>query len=119
MKNLLYFLLSGMFAAALLLGSCQKVVYPPIEVPTDVSYSADIQPIWDAKCVSCHGGGISPDLRPDVSYAELVNGGYVDTGNPEESSLMQKLYSGSHDARASEEEKQTILAWITEGALNN
>ena len=118
MKNILKFLFTGMCMATLLLSSCEKVVYPPIEKPEGVSYSADVQTIWDAKCVSCHGGGISPDLRAEVSYGELINEGYVDTDNPSESKLMQKLY-GSHDARATETEKQTILAWIEEGAMNN
>jgi hypothetical protein len=119
MKKLIYLLFSGMIITALLLGSCKKVVYPPLDIPTDVSYSEDVQPIWDAKCISCHGGGISPDMRVNVSYLELMNGGYIDTDNPEESSLMEKLYEGSHDARATEAEKQTILSWITEGAENN
>jgi hypothetical protein len=118
MKKQLYFLLAGFFAAVLLLGSCEKTVYPPIEKPQDVSYKNDIQPIWDAKCISCHGGGISPNLKSPGSYSELINEGYVDTNNPPESKLIKKLY-GSHDARATEEEKQTILSWIEEGAKNN
>ncbi len=117
-KNLFYFLCTGMIAAVLILSSCEKVVYPPIDRPVDVSYKSDVQPIWDAKCVSCHGGGLSPTLTPEVSYNELINGGYVNTDNPEDSELMQKLY-GSHDARASEAEKQTTLVWIEEGAKNN
>ena len=117
-KNLLYFLMSGMIATVLLLGSCEKVVYPPIERPVDVSFKSDVQPVFDGKCISCHSGGTAPNLSPAVSYGELVNGGYVDTDNPEESNLMEKLY-GSHDARASEAEKLTILVWIEEGAKNN
>ena len=120
MKSLFYFLFTGMFAVALFLGACQKVVYPPIEVPIEVSYSADVQPIFSVKCIDCHKGSLSPDLRPDVSHEELTNGKkvYVDTINPPNSLLMQKLY-GSHDARATESEKQTILVWIEGGALNN
>ena len=111
MKKLFYFLFTGFFTAILFFGSCEKVVYPPIEKPKDVSYAQQVQPIWDAKCVSCHGGGTSPNLKPDVSHGQLI-------ATPAESKLMQKLY-GSHDARASEMEKQTILAWIEEGAKNN
>ena len=117
MKNLFYFLITGMFAVALFLGSCEKVVYPPIEVPDTVSYSLDIQPIWDSKCTDCHG--INPDLSPDVSYNNLINGGYINTEDPPESELMKKLYSGSHDARALEEEKLLILKWIELVAENN
>ena len=118
MKKLFYFLFTGFFTAILFFGSCEKVVYPPIEKPKEVSYAQQVQPIRDAKCVSCHGGGTSPNLKPDVSHGQLIGGGYIDIATPAESKLMQKLY-GSHDARASEMEKQTILAWIEEGAKNN
>ncbi len=107
-----------MLAGILLFGSCEKVVYPPIELPDTVSYSLDIQPIWDNKCVTCHNGGLDPDLRPENSYVSLISGGYINIIEPEESKLMQKLY-GSHDSRATEAEKQLILAWIEEGAKNN
>jgi len=121
MKNILIFLLTGMFLTALLLSSCEKVVYPPIEKPENVSYSEEVQAIWNKNCTSsnCHGGGHSLDLRPDVSYEELMNGGYVDTINPPNSILMQKLYGSSHNDNATETEKQTILSWIEDGALDN
>ena len=108
----------GILAAILVISACEKVVYPPPEIPDQVSYSADIQPIWDNKCVNCHAGSRPPDLRPENSYASLINGGYVDTDNPEESELMKTLY-GTHDSRATEAEKQLILVWIEEGAKNN
>ena len=118
MKRLFYLLFAAVLTGLLLFGSCEKVVYPIPELPDTVSYSLDIQPIWDNKCVSCHSGSRDPDLRPDNSYASLIDGGYVDTDNPEDSELIKKLY-GSHDARATETEKQVILLWIEEGAKNN
>ncbi len=118
MKRLFYLLFAAVLTGILLFGSCEKVVYPIPELPDTVSYSLDIQPIWDNKCVSCHSGSRDPDLRPDNSYASLIDGGYVDTDNPEDSELIKKLY-GSHDARATETEKQVILLWIGEGAKNN
>lgn len=98
--------------------SCESYIIPPPEIPTGISYAEQVQPIFDDKCVSCHSGGIPPDLTPEVSYEELMDGGYVDTDNPESSELYQKLL-GTHNSRATEEEKLTILQWITEGALNN
>jgi len=120
MKSLLYIIFAGMLAGILLFGSCEKVVFPPVEIelPDTVSYSLDIQPVWDNKCVSCHNGGRDPDLRPENSYVSLMSGGYINIDEPEESELMKKLY-GSHDSRATEGEKQLILAWIDEGAKNN
>ena len=120
MKKLFYFLFTGMFAAILFFGSCEKVVYPEIEVADTVSYSVDIQPIWDVKCVECHDGGFPPpDFRPEYSYESLIDGEYIDTLNPANSPLMIKLYTSPHDARATELEKQTILVWIEQGALDN
>ena len=120
MKKIFYLLFAVVLTGILLFGSCEKVVFPPVEIelPDTVSYSLDIQPVWDNKCVSCHNGSRDPDLRPDVSYDALWDGGYINVDQPEESELMKKLY-GSHDSRATEGEKQLILAWIEEGAKNN
>ena len=118
MKKLLYFLFTGIFTAILFFGSCEKVVYPPVEKPQDVSYTNDVQPIFDGKCVDCHGGGNPPNLKPGVSHGQLISGGYIDTANPSESKLIKQLY-GEHDAKAAEKDKLTILAWIEEGAKNN
>ena len=87
-------------------------------LPTGISYSADVQPIFDAKCVLCHNGGQVPDLRPDWSYDELIDGGYVDTDFPCESELYGKL-TGSHADRIEEDELITILVWMDEDAKDN
>ena len=41
---------------------------------TPVSFTADIQPIFDASCVGCHGAGGNGglDLRAGSSHADLV-----------------------------------------------
>lgn len=98
--------------------SCEKYIIPAPDVPTDVSFSADVQPIFNAKCVNCHGGNRAPDLRPNNSYNALVKGDYVNTDDPEASELYQVLL-GSHNSRATPDEKATILGWIYEGAENN
>ena len=102
----------------ILFSSCEKVVYPLPELPDTVSYSLEIQPIFNEKCVDCHGGDLSPNLMPEVSYQELVEGGYVDTADAGNSKLMKKLY-GTHDGRATPVQEQLILTWISEGAKNN
>ena len=98
--------------------ACEKYIIPTPDIPVDISFSTQIQPIFDANCVGCHSGGMDPDLRPGESYDALIDGGYVNTDDPESSELYTKL-RGTHDSRATEEEKLTILQWITEGALNN
>ena len=98
---------------------CEKYIIPPPVIEEGVSYSEKVQPIFDANCVSCHSGGLNPDLRPDMSYEFLTTNGYVDTLNPESSLIYTKLTSGPHESRATEEDKLTILQWITEGVQNN
>lgn len=113
------------FAAVLLiaiLAACSKytIPTPPCEDGTEgVSFSGDIQPIFNSNCVSCHSGGQAPDLREGWAYDELIDGGYV--AEPEfacESKLYQ-VFSGTHDGRASDDEILQMLGWIQEGAQDN
>lgn len=101
--------------------SCEQYIIEGPDVPTDVSFSDDIQPIFNAggaNCVQCHNGGRDPDLSEGNSYDALIDGGYVDTDNPEESGIYT-IFSGSHASRATLEEQAFILGWVYEGAENN
>ncbi len=103
----------------LILSSCEKVTLEPFsDVPNDLSLSDDIQPIFNSNCISCHGGSRNPDLQEGNSYNSLVNGGFVDKGDPENSRIVNVL-KGSHSSRASEMEKAYILGWIQQGAKDN
>jgi hypothetical protein len=87
---------------------------------TGVSYSGDVQPIFNSNCISCHPGAHPLDLREDWSYDELIDGGYV--AEPEaacESILIQVLLGSSHDGRADSIQISQILGWIQEGAQDN
>ena len=115
-------LLMILTGSLLILAACTKYEIPkppcPEDLPTGVSYSTDVQPIFDQKCVMCHSGAQSPDLRPDWSYDELIDGEYVDTDFPC-SSLLYETLTGSHGDRIEEDEVLTILGWIDEGAEDN
>jgi hypothetical protein len=84
-----------------------------------ISFQSQIQPIFSSNCIGCHNGSISPDLRAGTAFESLANGGYLNTSNPTSSPLYSKIISSGHFSRTSEIEKQTILLWITQGALNN
>lgn len=106
---------------------------PPPE-PT-VSFAADIQPVFDAHCIGCHGasGLAGMDLRAGQAWANLVNipsTSYdlprVTPGDPERSVLYLKLsgaagvgdrmpQGGSLDAATIER----FRIWIVEGARDN
>lgn len=106
----------------LILSACTKYEIPapecPDNLPTNVSFSGDVQAIFDQNCVVCHGGGQPPDLSPGWAYDELIDGDYVDTEFPC-SSLIYQVFLGSHGGRASDDEILTILGWIDEGAKDN
>jgi hypothetical protein len=94
-----------------------------VEVPENVSFNADVIPIFDDDCNSsgCHtSGGIPPDLTPDNAYISLTFFGYVDTDFPEESELYKKIIpSGSMGEYATDQDRAIILKWIEQGALDN
>jgi hypothetical protein len=96
-------------------------VYTP-EPEGDISYSKDIQPFFDGSCVGCHsaGTGIPLNLETTVSYDNLINGGYISTGDPSSSVLYVKIApGGSMETYATDNERALTLKWIEQGAKNN
>ena len=120
LKNL--FLFFSIVTAVIYFTSCEKYSYviEPIG-PTDepVFYSKDIQPVFSAKCISCHRGALSPDLRPENSYKALSEGGYI-TLPAEDSKLYEyAINKTSHASYTNQDEKAKIYSWIYQGAENN
>jgi hypothetical protein len=116
--------LPGVIVALVVLGaisSCEKYTYtPPVLNTTDtVHFQTQIQPIFNGICINCHNGsGLNPDLRDGKSYNSLTTGGYVN--QPAASSLLNmQINSSSHTSRTTDLQKQQILVWIEQGALNN
>jgi len=104
-----------------------------------VGYEADIQPIWDAKCVEgCHiDGGSKPDLPLNagvshgaivgVASQQLVSMNMVEPGDVEKSYLWYKLNNTQADVGGmglsmplgmplDEADMAKIEAWINSGA---
>ena len=105
-------------------------------VKTDPSYASDIQPIWTASCVGCHGfgGDAGLNLSGGSSYANLVNVASTQDrtkmrilpGDATNSWMVMKIEnrqtvggkmppSGSLTAN----QIQNIKNWVTQGAKNN
>ena len=103
-----------------------------------VSFSSDIQPVFDISCATsgCHRAGHSTslDLSGGSSYSNLVNvesKNYaplelVEPGNSEDSVLYLKIMGNSKTGSKmppggtrSDASVANIRAWITEGAENN
>lgn len=120
--NMLRQLLAAVVVVAAVYGlsSCEKYSFmPPVINPVDTVYfQAEVQPIFTENCVSCHGAIKPPDLRDGYSWEALTEGGYV-TQPGESSELYTKMITGDHISRSSDVDKQTVLIWINQGALNN
>ena len=106
--------------------SCTKDYYqPPDTKPENVSFSQDVQSIFDAYCTECHNGGTIPlDLTEGKAYDQLNSiEDLLDPGNPENSELYERLIGiGAIMPPAgslSQSNIDYIYVWIEEGALNN
>lgn len=100
--------------------SCEKYSYLPRPVDHNATwhFATDIQPIFTTNCITCHGGAQAPDLRDGKSYAALTKIKFI-TPPGETSGLYVQLNSSSHASRTTSSEKQKVLYWINQGALNN
>jgi hypothetical protein len=105
--------------------SCQYDWIDPIDpdIPEVVSFSADIQPIFDRSCnnAGCHAtGGTAPDLTQGKAYNDLIARNQIDLATPENSTLYKKCAAGGSMAKYTKPgDADLILKWIQDGALNN
>jgi uncharacterized membrane protein len=99
-----------------------------VQLPAVVSFSNDIQPVFNANCnsVGCHSA-VSPaaslDLTAVSAYANLINKHEIYVANPSGSNLVI-LIAGLQmpkppAAPLTDYEQQLILNWIQQGAMNN
>lgn len=122
-----------LFLFALSFSSCRKDSGPyinPPDNPIPVSFTNEIQPIFNSYCISCHNE-THPylNLKSCCSWFELMatgyNAPYLDTINPEQSTLYKRITgvvapvmppSGNTLA---ETDINIIKKWMEEGAKNN
>ena len=103
-------------------GCYQDVIKPegksdPNGPPQQVSYKLELSPMFNTKCAvaGCHDvGSHKPYLTPDVSYYELVNGGYVNTAVPDQSILMQAIRGdmSTYIPSSSDKEEVSTHKWV-------
>jgi hypothetical protein len=101
----------------------------PTTVPSDnssVSFSADILPILQSRCSSCHGGIRTEEglnmLSYDAVMAGSENGFVVIPGDAANSKLATLTAEGKMPKRGPKltpAQIQMIVDWINAGALNN
>ncbi len=102
----------------------------PSDVPVDPSYATDVQPIFSANCVTCHGTSSPSGGYSLTSYAGATGPG-SDTvpnaiPNSTDSSKLYRRVTGAQPPQmplgqpALDTAKiATIRNWINKGAKNN
>ena len=108
----------------IVLFSCEyeKITIDTPDPTIPVSYSGEIQPIFDDYCAGCHAvGSTPPDLTSANSYNALFSGNYVDTLAPEQSVIYTCMMppNGSMSQYSSADKAGLVLNWIIQGAKNN
>jgi hypothetical protein len=127
MKRLLIYTCS-LFIVAVGLVSCYKDVILPDTVsdpdgpPQAVSFKTELAPIFNSSCAlaGCHvAGAHKPYMATDISYQEIVNGGFVNTVIPKESILYKMINGEMRQYITSASDRQKVYDWIRNGAPNN
>lgn len=110
-----------------LTGCYKDVIYPEAAVDPDgppqaVSFKTDIAPMLNTKCntAGCHASGAhKPYLATDISYNQIVGGGFVNLVVPKESIFYKEINGGMREYIPSASDRQKVYDWIRTGALNN
>lgn len=127
MKKLIIYTSIFFMIAISITGCYRDVILPDAAVdpdgpPQSISFKNDIAPMVNTKCAlaGCHvSGSHKPYLALSGSYAEIVNGGFVNTLVPKQSILYQKINGEMKEYIPSAVDRQKIYDWIRTGALNN
>ena len=110
------------------LASCYRdVILPEVAADPDgppqaVSYNNELKPLFNSSCAlaGCHSvGAHKPFLTTDVSYLQLVNGGFVNLVVPKQSILYEKINGEMKEYIPSAVNRQKVYDWIRNGAPNN
>jgi hypothetical protein len=127
MKRLVIYTSMFLFVAmALVMTGCYKNVISPESdpdgPPQSVSFKQDLAPLFQSNCAlsGCHvSGAHKPYLTSDISYQQIVGGGFVNTVVPKASILYEKVNGEMSEYIPSKSDKQKVFDWIRNGAPNN
>jgi hypothetical protein len=91
-----------------------------------VSFSTDVLPIFERRCVKCHGGERTEEGLRLTSHAEVLSGSWngpvIEPGNAADSYLIEEVESGEmpkNEPRLLPAEIQILTDWVTAGAPDN
>ncbi|MFC2103506.1 c-type cytochrome domain-containing protein [Bacteroidota bacterium] len=96
---------------------------------SNVSFSKDISPVFELKCISCHGNGRYDASLDLTNPSRFVDGLIVVPGTPETSILVWRIdpkYGtdpmppiNSAYLPLTQNQIRGVVTWIDEGAKNN
>jgi len=110
------------------LSGCYKdVIKPDLPVdpnapPKQVSYNNELKPLFATNCTESGGhvsGAHKPYLAADISYQQIVSGGFVNLILPKESVLYKMINGEMQQYIPSATDRQKVYDWIRNGAPNN
>lgn len=91
-----------------------------------VSFTNDVFPILQSRCINCHGGDRTEEGLVMLTYDKLMTGsdnGPVVTAGDAQNSLLVELVSTQkmpkRGPKLTPPQVQVIIDWIDQGALNN
>jgi hypothetical protein len=98
----------------------------PTEESGEVSFSGDVLPILQRRCVKCHGGEKTEEGLILKTYAAVMagswNGPVIEPGSAADSFLVEQIVSGKmpkNGPRLLPAEIRNISDWIDAGAPDN
>ena len=102
----------------------------PSEVPVDPSYASDIQPVFNAHCISCHGSSSPPAGYSLTSFAGATGSGSDSVPNvvpnSADSSKLYRRITGTETPQMPSGQPAldtakiaTVRNWINKGAKDN
>jgi hypothetical protein len=124
MKQGIKSIMAIIFFLGTIIYSCtyDEIIPQEVEVPENVSFSIDVQPIFTKSCAlpGCHSaGGQQPNLTIGNAYNSLTFFGYVNLADPANSKIYQQINIGKMKTYATDQDRAIILKWMEQGALDN
>jgi hypothetical protein len=99
---------------------------PPPADAGGVSFANDVLPIFEQRCVKCHGGEKTEEGLVLTNYADTLAGGWngtvIEPGNVAETYLIEQIESGEmpkNEPRLLPSEIRIITEWVAAGAPDN
>jgi mono/diheme cytochrome c family protein len=95
---------------------------PPSPNENKISFEKEIEPVFVAKCVKCHGvGQVPPVLAEDKAYPALMSSpGMIDTITPGNSILyIEMAAGGGMSMYCNRSNADSVYKWIRQGAKDN